>query len=173
MAFFRRSTVDATVADQALVVRVGGDMPRLWRGSLKDVSSATLEVQPVTEKGVQLHRLVLVQAGGATEEIARFTRVQDARRAFAVVSRRLMRGIAAEETARRPFLLRLLIGIGKAVVWILFIFILLFTASSLYLKSRGLDSQVGAPSAPAASASAPGPAAPTGVPVPADQLFGE
>lgn len=173
MMFFQRCPVSAAVADGALIVRTGGDRPRLWRGSLTDAASATLEVREGSDGKVTVHRLVLVRADGTPDEIAVFTSKQHARHAFRVVSDRLMRGVAAETNRQRPWILRFLAGIAKVVLWTLFLLMLLFVIIAFVNAPReaGLSAVDGAPAPVAAAPANTSP--PAGVPVPAEQLFGE
>lgn len=161
-----KPTVTATVADHALVVRVGGDTPKLWRGSLSDVAAATLEVQESREGNAVVHRLLLIRSGGGTEEIARFKNKAEAQHAFDVVSDRLLQGVEHKERASRPFLLRVLFLLIKVALWVLFAGMILIIVAQLMLGGRGTPTAVtdGAPPTTV-------PAAPAGVPVPADQLF--
>lgn len=177
MGIFSRAEVSATVADNALIVRTGGERPRLWRGSLGDAAVATLEMRESSDGKVPVHKLVLVRADGTPDEIAIFTAKADAQHAFRVVSDRLMRGVAAVSETRRPLVLRWLIGIAKVALWALFVLMLLLIVSVLVIDRPAGTTTENTPvtnTAPArAAAPAVPPAAPTGVPVPAEQLFDE
>lgn len=178
--FFCRSRVRAVVTDDALLVRVTGASPRLWRAPLAQLTAATLEIVTGTEKGKTVHRLMANTAGGS-EEIARFDDAKTAERAFISVSDRLLDGQRGLRAARRGLFARLLIALGKVIVWLLFLFMIAVIASTLFLKSRGIDPSMPAPRAgqtnmgqtnmeqPGAPQAAPA----AGVSVPADQLFGQ
>ena len=172
---FCRSCVRASIADDALVVRVTGNKPRLWRAPLGDLSNATLSIDTVTEGGKTFHRLMVNKTGGA-DEIARFDDAKAAERAFITVSDRLLDGQQGVRHSKRPLIVRLLISFGKVLLWFLFLFMIAVIAAQFFLKSRGEPATIhlGAPTetaAPAAPATPAGPA--DGVAVPADQLFGQ
>lgn len=167
--------VAASVVDGALVVRTGGENPRLWRAPLATVTHATLLVDG--------NRLVLSRTGAGEEEIAVFADKAQAQAAFATVSDVLMRGAApvapapsvvtVAVPARQPLLLRLAKGLFKFLLWVAFLAMVAFIALQLFIITRIGDrmmppremAPVTAPAAPQA------PATPQGVPVPADQLF--
>lgn len=170
--------VTASVGDNMLTVRVEGDNPRLWRGALdKTAALAVVEVS-LEGRGVQ-HRLVLTRAGHAPEEVASFPSREQAQDAFMTVSDAMMTGAAAGPDAakaaavkKRPLLVRLVLALGKLVLWFLFLMMLLLIAIWLWAsnnpraageareRARAGVEQPAAPSGP-----------PSGVPLPAEQAF--
>lgn len=170
---FCRSGVRAAITDDALVVRVTGAQPRLWRAPLSELANATLSISSVTEGGKTVYRLMIDKTGGA-DEIARFDDAKRAERAFITVSDRLLDGQQGVRHAKRPLIVRLLVAFGKVILWFLFLFMVAVIVAQFFLKSRGIDPSmegVRAPSETAAPAQNSGPA--DGVAVPADQLFGQ
>lgn len=171
---FCRSCVRASVTDDALVVRVTGAAPRLWRAPLSELANATLSIDTVTEGGKVFYRLLVSKAGGV-DEIARFDDKKAAERAFITVSDRLLDGQQGVRHAKRPLILRLLVAFAKLVVWFLFLFMIAVIVAQFFLKSRGIDPSMGrAPAETQTAAPAAAPQGPAdGVSVPADQLFGQ
>lgn len=172
---FCRSCVRASMTDDALVVRVTGDKPRLWRAPLADLANATLAIDTVVDGGKTFYRLMINKTGGS-DEIARFADAKTAEQAFIAVSDRLLDGQQGVRHAKRPLIVRLLIALGKVLLWLLFLFMIALIAAQFFLKSRGIDpSMQGARDTAPTQATAPAaPAAPAdGVAVPADQLFGQ
>lgn len=174
---FCRSCTRAAIADDALVVRAGGAVPRLWRAPLADLAHATLSVDSVTEGGKAWHRLLVNKASGS-EEIARFDTAKDAERAFMKVSDRLLEGQSGVRARQRPFIIRVGIAMLKIVIWIAFLYMVALIVVQFFLGGRTVDTgtlptgtkqverpQQGGQAAPAAPAE--------GVAVPADQLFGQ
>ena len=164
---FCRSCTRAEVTEDALLVRVKGKAPRLWRAPLAELTHATLSVQPVTEGGKTTHSL-LINKNGATDEIARFETAKDAERAFVIVSDRLMDGQRSVRSGKRPLIVRLFLVLFKVVLWFLFLLMLAVIAVQFFIGPRQ------AVVAPAGTAERPAVQAPaSGVPLPADSFFGE
>lgn len=168
---FCRSCVRAAVTEDALVVRVTGTAPRLWRAPMSELANATLNITTVTEAGKTSYRLMVNKTGGA-DEIARFDDAKAAERAFITVSDRLLDGQQGVRVAKRGLFMRLLVATGKLLVWLLFLFMIAVIAAQFFLKSRGIETSMpqaaGGEVHQTAKPSTPG----DGVSVPADQLFG-
>lgn len=173
MMLFCRSCVRASITDDALVVRVTGDAPRLWRAPLSEIANATLAIDTKVEGAKTFYRLMINKTGGV-DEIARFGDAKAAERAFIAVSDRLLDGQQGVRHSKRPLIVRLLIAFGKVLLWFLFLFMIAVIAAQFFLKSRGIDTSLGTTPAPTQAEAPAAPAAPAdGVAVPADQLFGQ
>ncbi len=170
---FCRSCVRAEITDNALVVRVTGAAPRLWRAPLAELANAALSIAPVTEGSKTFYRLMADKSGGA-DEIARFDNAKAAERAFITVSNRLLDGQRGVRQANRPLLLRLLIAFGKVILWFLFLFMIAFIAAQFFLKKHGIDPSMDGMRPPVQTQAPAQKSAPAdGIAVPADQLFGQ
>lgn len=166
--------VKAAFIGGALVIETLGQSPRLWRGALPDAGIATLEIAtPAVDDKNGQHRILLnAPSLGGAQEVAAFKTAEEARAAFAVIGDALMGqgGAAAPAKPKRNFFVRLLIGFGKAMVWIVFLIILGFIFMTLAPK-KASDK---AASAPATTITAPtGNNVPAGTPIPADKFFAD
>lgn len=149
-----KNTVDARIVNNALVVSLmGGEQPRVWRAEMAHMATASIEL---LEEGGK-HKITLKDKEGNTQEVASFKDRREALDALSCITRAMMGG--GEKTRRSGWLGRIFKGAAFLLA--------LFFAFALYVILFVVPSPMG----PLPQSGAP--ATKTGVPVPADELFGQ
>lgn len=151
---------EARVVGGALIVSLTDNgLPRVWRGDLSHAASAVLEVQEQQGK----FSLVLKSAD-KTESIAVFPAKDEAARAMRVVTDALLRGAAAPGQGGHAGTLRGLFGkILRFVFWLMALVAVLVVTLFALAPGKGGEPDLQRVQVPQVR---------TGVPVPAEDMFG-
>jgi hypothetical protein len=160
--------IDAKVVNNAMVVAFNsGDAPRVWRADMSHMQTATLEVRDAAEKGK--FQLVLKSADN-DDVVGTFPNKEEAAAALRLMTAAMMEGEKTGGAAAAPkqgnFFVSLLKWVVGAFVTIVFLVILMFLfGPHPGGRSLAVQNYPGLNNGP--------PPVKQGVPLPADQLFGE
>lgn len=159
----KKQGIEARIADHALVVSFPDErQPRVWRKDLTGVTSSVTEIQ---EGAGKFTLAITDSATGLAETIGVFTDKTAAQAAMQAVAGALLQGNSAATSGKTCPARRLLGRIFRLALWLVALAVVILIMLSTFMPQN--DKLVKNSIAPVSPAPMK-----TGVPVPADQLFG-
>jgi hypothetical protein len=153
----KKTATKASVVDNALIVSFFSAVePRLWRVEMGQISNASFEVRESQGKFI----LALKPANAAAEDVSVFPDRDKAVDALEAVTTALMQGRQCSMTGRGAWF-----WVKKLLKYVLILFAILFVINFIVAIKNGPPVHSGG--------NITAPAVRSGVPVPADQLFGQ
>ena len=154
---------EVRIIDQALVASfMGATPPSVWRVDLGRIDSASFELGTDSGKTV----LYMRTAGGQRDGIAIFAEALQAQQALEAVSKAIFKGGGSSSCAMMSG------GLGRKLVWGVSIALIVFLFLMMSAGGRQRATTEGGAPQETSSSSKTAPAPRPGVPLPADEVFG-